>query len=377
MNYKLAQVLMEDFARSTGLTQGTPHRYLWTDAFAVCNFLGLFRHSGDEGFQKLAVQLVDQVHHTLGRHRSDDPRRGWISGLPEEVGQKHPTLGGLRIGKPLNERSASQAADSQSEWDRDGQYFHYLTKWMHALHRMAEATQVTSYRRWAAELAVTAHEAFTYEVSPGRPKRMVWKMSIDLRRVLVPSMGHHDPLDGLITFLELQSYKPQEVDPQTDLTPAIADLREMCKGKDWGTEDPLGIGGLLDATSRLAFLVAHRAAEDGALLHRVLADTEDSLNHFARFYPLNEPAERRLAFRELGLSIGMRSLEQLGPLIEQEPEIAPAVDRLLTYQPIAEQIEAFWSDPVRRRNPVWQEHGDINSVMLATSLAPGGYVQLS
>ena len=78
------------------------------------------------------------MHHVLGRHRDDDPRRGWISGLSEEEGERHPTRGGLRIGKPLNEREPDEPADSQLEWEQDGQYFHYLTKWMHALYRMGQ-----------------------------------------------------------------------------------------------------------------------------------------------------------------------------------------------------------------------------------------------
>jgi hypothetical protein len=46
-------------------------------------------------------------------------------------------VGGLRIGKPLKERGANEPIDESLEWDRDGQYFHYLTKWMHALCRAA------------------------------------------------------------------------------------------------------------------------------------------------------------------------------------------------------------------------------------------------
>lgn len=37
---------------------------------------------------------------------------------------------------------------------------------------------------------------------------MYWKMSIDLSSPLVPSMGQHDPLDGLITYLQLQATAP-------------------------------------------------------------------------------------------------------------------------------------------------------------------------
>ncbi|MFO7724292.1 MAG: hypothetical protein R6V45_01980 [Oceanipulchritudo sp.] len=37
-----AERLMEDFARRTGLTgTSAPRRYLWTNAFAVCNYLPL------------------------------------------------------------------------------------------------------------------------------------------------------------------------------------------------------------------------------------------------------------------------------------------------------------------------------------------------
>jgi hypothetical protein len=88
---------------------------------------------GEPHYGELALRLVDQVHHVLGRHRPEDPRTGWISGLPEAEGEAHPTRGGLRIGKPLPERSAEGPFDERLEWDRDGQYFHYLTKWMHAL----------------------------------------------------------------------------------------------------------------------------------------------------------------------------------------------------------------------------------------------------
>src|SRR3954471_17110034 len=43
-----AAELMDGFAERTGLTSALPpKRYLWTDAFAVCNFLALQRASGD------------------------------------------------------------------------------------------------------------------------------------------------------------------------------------------------------------------------------------------------------------------------------------------------------------------------------------------
>src|SRR5687768_13053132 len=112
-----AHELMTRFADRTGVTGDREQkRYLWTDAFAVCNFLAL-------GQTDLATRLVDRVHHTLGRHRDDDARIGWISGLPAAEGEAHPTRGGLRIGKPLPERGPTDPFSEPLEWERDGQYF--------------------------------------------------------------------------------------------------------------------------------------------------------------------------------------------------------------------------------------------------------------
>ena len=61
----------------TGLTGGqAPKRYLWTDAFAVCNYLELYDQTGEEAYRQLALRLVDQVHHLLGRHRAENPHTG-------------------------------------------------------------------------------------------------------------------------------------------------------------------------------------------------------------------------------------------------------------------------------------------------------------
>ena len=66
---RFAEDLMVKFAYKTGLSSDLkPRRYLWTDAFAVCNFLGLFTITRDERFKHLALRLVDQVHYVLGRH---------------------------------------------------------------------------------------------------------------------------------------------------------------------------------------------------------------------------------------------------------------------------------------------------------------------
>ena len=160
---------MSDFAKRTGLSPPAQHpdRYLWTDAFAVCNYLALFKRTGDQQYRRCATALIGQVHRVLGRYRDDDVRSGWISGLDEEFGRCHPTAGGLRIGKPLKERNANEALDDRLEWDRDGQYFHYLTKWIHALCQAAFVTGELDYSRWAVALGNAAFKGFRPPVRIG------------------------------------------------------------------------------------------------------------------------------------------------------------------------------------------------------------------
>jgi hypothetical protein len=381
----LAGELMLEYARLTGLEPvvAPPRRYLWTDAFAVCNYLELFRRTNDEALRDLGLRLIGQVHQTLGRHRDDDPRTGWISGLPEEEGVLHPTRGGLRIGKPLNERKAGEPPDERLEWDQDGQYYHYLTKWMHALNRAGRVTGNPVYLRWAAELAEAAHAGFTYTSPSGERRGMYWKMSIDLSRPLVPSMGLHDPLDGFVTYRELQMASGdygQQAFP--DLTAEVADMGDICQGTGgWATDDPLGIGGLLFDASRIAQLMIRGGFQETGLLETVMSAALLGLASFARGNSLQYPAAYRLAFRELGLAIGLSAVEGLQDLIKAYPDLfgenpLQQVNDLMAYVPIGETIRRFWTDGRNRETDNWTGHREINMVMLATSLAPDSFLQI-
>ena len=50
--------------------------------------------------------------------------------------------------------------------------------------------------------------------------------------------------------------------------------------------------------------------------------------------------------------------------------------RLGKFSYLSEVIEGFWLQPANRQVGTWREHADINSVMLATSLAPDGYLSI-
>ena len=337
---------MARFAARTGLDpEGPQKRYLWTDAFAVCNYLALARVTGEERHRELALRLIDRVHHTLGRHRPDDPRQGWLSGLGESEGEAHPTRGGLRIGKELPERRPDEPVDEQLEWDRDGQYFHYLTRWMHALDQTARAAGQPRFNLWARELLQAAWKGFL------RRGRLVWKMSIDLSYPLVASSGQHDPLDGFVTCAQLRdtASKLPGAPEEPRLDEAQSGLAALIRSDLLASDDPLGIGGLLMDGCRLAQL-----PHDARLLQDVLAAAEEGLEHFARRSHLRQPAWQRLAFRELGLAIGLHAVEHI-----------ETFETLRGYFPLAAKIESFW---LQHRD--WSEHRDINEVMLASSLLP-------
>ncbi len=371
MNVRLAETLMREFAHATGIVgSAPPRRYLWTDAYAVCNFLGFAKQTGNAEYLAFAKALVDQVHQMLGRHREDDARRGWISGLAEAEGERHPTRGGLRIGKPLPERRADEPLDPRLEWDRDGQYFHYLSKWMHALHRMHRETGERCYHDWAVDLALVAHRSFICEMRPGGAKRMVWKMSVDLSRPLVASMGQHDPLDGLVTCLELQS----TIAGQDALRVPVKDYAQMCQSANWMTDDLLGVGGLLDAAARLAQLPVHIEPAYHEVLCAILQASEASLPAMERAFQIGLGQRSRLAFRELGLSIGLHAVRRVVASGALNGDVAVPFQRLLRFEPLATRIEDWWSEPSHRTTCAWTEHADINNVMLATSLAPDGYL---
>lgn len=379
--------LMAAFAERTGLTSSRPERrYLWTDAFAVCNFLALARRTGDERPRELALRLVERVHRVLGRFRDDDVRHGWLSGLDERAGAEHPTRGGLRIGKPLPERPPGeplQGGNEALEWERDGQYFHYLTKWMHALEQVARATGEARFHLWARELAAAAHAAFVVGPSGPGPRRMIWKASTDLTRALVPSMGQHDALDGFLSCLEVEAAAARLALPAAgpDLAPALADFAALLARTDLRTADPLGLGGLLVDAWRVVELRRLGAFPGDAAGERfllaLLEAAEDGLAHHAAGDATRQPAAARLAFRELGLALGLTALERLASGPEASGALRARVERLRPSLARGPALTAFWLAPASRATRTWAEHRDIDEVMLATCLVPEGFLDLS
>ena len=151
----------------------------------------------------------------------------------------------------------------------------------------------------------------------------------------------------------------------------------------WTTEDPLGIGGLLSDAFRLAQLMVRGNVRESERLASLLRDAEIGLEAFAQSPSPEGPADYRLAFRELGLSIGLHAIEKIQNFIGNHSANFPNLHQLNAslsglsgYGPLIEQIESFWLKPINQQNSTWTTHHDINTVMLATSLAPEGYLVL-
>eukprot|EP00898_Chlorokybus_atmophyticus_P005463 jgi/Chlat1/5918/Chrsp4S00498 len=292
-------------------------RYLWSDAFGVCDYLSLHGATRDEAYVAQADAVVRDVHDVLGKRRDG---RGRIDGASEEK----PTAGGLRIGKE----------DDESEPDGDGQYFHYLTKWMFALSRMSTATRDDKYQRWAVELAKAAHHNFVRRERGFQ--RMYWKVSIDGTRPLVNSEGNLDPYDGLVAYRLLMETNP---DPH-ELDAEISDFQSMVEARypSFRTSDPLDLGEAL-------WLASWYPGE--AWARHVVREGLSSADRLWRLGYFEQPLGHRLMFREMGTTMGIQA-------VLAAPENAIWSQRV-------DALHAFWRDKVFERDR------DISPLMYAAS----------
>jgi hypothetical protein len=155
----------------------------------------------------------------------------------------------------------------------------------------------------------------------------------------------------------------------------------ICEGKDWVTYDPLGIGGLLCNAFEVAQLVLNGYWNRTTLIMDLLRSSQTGLEAYLNTKPMQLPADHRLAFRELGLSLGLHAIEKLRKLTFEKPDLFhegnglfSLIETLHQYVPLIQIIEGFWLEHKNRQTNSWKENLDINMVMLATSLAPTGYL---
>ena len=122
-------------------------------------------------------------------------------------------------------------------------------------------------------------------------------MSTDLSRPLVASSGLHDALDGSITFREVLHAGAKSSDIRaTDLDEAIESLSVVCQQRDWTTDDPLGLGGLLFDACRLCQLIGEQRFGDALLLEKMMDGCRQGLRALLAGGHLNFAPLHRLAF---------------------------------------------------------------------------------
>lgn len=93
--------------------------------------------------------------------------------------------------------------------------------------------------------------------------------------------------------------------------------------------------------AQIAFVRKHT---DRDMFNILVQEAETSLHRFATTFSRNQPARLRLAFRELGLSIGLRALQMTRPRVAGDEEARTRWDRMLDLRDLSAHIEAFWSD---------------------------------
>ncbi|UNI18659.1 hypothetical protein JDV02_004913 [Purpureocillium takamizusanense] len=389
-------------------------RYLWTDAFGLIDLLKLHRETSSPLYLALARRLADVVHDTLGRERECERRphdndgdgnggEGDGGGVPARLPgatDAEPLRGGLRIGK----------LDAHGP-DADGQYHHYLTLWMFALNRLSLASGEARWNDLAVQLARAVHPRFVLCVPSPSPLegegegegerrhhlKMVWKISTDMRRVLVPSEGHLDAATGLVVYSLLQrtavtagagdgdgeeealplareiaeyarlmTRRPEDLTPRGDPLDLGMGLWVCQFGggavavgdQGGGVGDDLGDdgsgGGVAGSGSGSSSAWAQRFVDDALGLARVLLGPDSQL--------MRRDASRRLAFREFGACLGVRCAA------------AAAADQVL--QERVRAVLAFWERHQQGEPDDDDDNDDlrpISKVMYAAALVPGAF----
>lgn len=312
-------------------------RYLWTDAFGVVNLLTLHKETSNPTYLELAKSLVRTVHDVLSYTRDGRSR---LPGATDDA----PLAGGLRIGK-MDEGGS----------DGDGQYHHYLTLWMFALNRLSVAAGEKGYNDLAVQLAVAIHPHFVHR-SMSRGLKLVWKVSMDLKSVLVGSEGHLDGATGYVVYTLLRRTATHFDSSSTILDKELKDYQEIINRDDKRGLAPssdtldLGMGLWMCHIARDEPWAQTLGAESLVVARRV---ADPQLGVTAR------PAWRRLAFREFGFCLGVGCYGAEGEVADR-----------------ARELMEFWRGYAEGEGETGDDLRPISLVMYAAALKPGGELPL-
>jgi hypothetical protein len=321
---------------------GYQRRYLWTDAFGVMAYISLAEQAKENGntrqkqkYQQAADKLITVVQDCLGKPRSNNENDQMQPDVTSPTGYV-----GLRIGKA----SSRKVTDYGMQYD--GQYWHYVDKWLLALSRAGHVHDGIAIAK-----SVFPHFFDAGPRGTGRYGGIRWKLSVDATPP--PELqydrggANDDTLVALIIFSMLEQQRLEqrstEDDKDTATIPSLSKeielLRQSLHGyKPRVTDDPLGWG--LEAMYD-QFL--YRQPRQSALIS--LHSHALHISHLS------------LPFRLYGAMIGAQ--------IVGADIIAPTVDM----NSLIERCMMYEANAIQQ---VSEDHSSINRVMLATVLLSPG-----
>ncbi|KAI1146770.1 hypothetical protein F4825DRAFT_439652 [Nemania diffusa] len=238
-------------------------------------------------------------------------------------------------------------------------YHHYLTLWMYALDVLARATGEARWNALAVQLARAIHPRFM--VARHGRESMVWKISSDMRQVLVGSKGHLDDVTGFVVYRMLRDTARRLGTDGGDDDVLAAEIdqyaRIMAHEQISLSGDPLDLG--------MGLWIAH-FERDAAWSREMGAQASDIARRrflAAAAKPLTAASRlHRLAFREFGACLGIKCYEEgLESLMEGVQTVLDIWERKM----IEESSEDEDEDEEDLR--------PINLVMYAAALIPGGF----
>jgi hypothetical protein len=244
---------------------------------------------------------------------------------------------------------------------------------------MTLATGDPAFNDSAISLARAVHPNFFVDRDSSSP-RMVWKISMDMSRILVHSEGNLDPIDGYVVFKTLAAASGK-ADTLKDEIEDYAKVMQR-KGQYFASEDMLDLGmsswtsHWMRGKEEWATVLAKRCARqlrEYTRIHtqyrissyRTNSRIASSRSHrLARIVSLtvyaedmfksgynDMPARYRLAFREYGACLGIQCLEPDEYLLRKKDEVV-----------------AFWE----KYRETHDDLRPITEVMRAAALIPGG-----
>jgi len=369
-----AAILLDGYCKRTGVDSsasgkvpGTRSMVEGCDGMALCTMLELHRRTADPMWESRSRMLIEQVHSTLGNHRKDDRkgRRGWLSGRKGRDAELHPTCKGLRCGAPRQERDQGTSYVAQDEVLRDGQHYHGLCRWAHALCQASVRLVDPLLGRLAMEMIKGTHPKFLHTNEEGL-QLIFWKLSCDLRYPLVRHSGQHDPIEGFCAYHHLLLALPSDTSADSISLGVMEDeihaiLRAMA-GHDWMADDLLGLATLLCMAYKAAQLVMSGSPGIGSLPEMLLSSAATGLTGggLELLHP-RCPAHRRTPWHEFAFATGLQAVQRIMLIAQRNPALrrqCPALHSQAQaiwkrHGMLKTTIQGFWEQAARRRQPCW------------------------